>query len=102
MKKTTRDYKNIFAQGAELPSPDDVQEQVEKLSLPKREILMSNSSSSKRGRKPLDEPRTPYTTSLSEEYRFLLKYHAMKRGIRPSDFLEEILHTYFANIPKEV
>lgn len=55
---------------------------------------------SNRGRKPLEVKRVPYTTSLTEEHKFQLKYHAMRRGIRPSDMLHNILEKYFRETKK--
>jgi hypothetical protein len=97
MKKNSRDYKNMFAAGSELPSPEEVGEQVAKLT----GKSTAPDKAAKRGRKPLETPRSPYTTSLSDELRFQLKYHAMKRGVRPSDLLEQILAGYFAKENKQ-
>lgn len=49
----------------------------------------------KRGRKPLEVKRVPYTTSITEDHKFQLKYHAMRTGLRPSDMLNLILEQYF-------
>lgn len=49
----------------------------------------------KRGRKPLEVKRVPYTTSITEDHKFRLKYHAMRTGLRPSDMLNLILEQYF-------
>lgn len=53
-----------------------------------------------RGRKPLEVKRVPYTTSITKNHKFQIKYHAMKKGIRPSDMLDLILENYFKD--KEV
>lgn len=50
---------------------------------------------SKRGRKPLEEPKVPYTTAITEDHKYKLKLLAMQKKLRPSDMLHEILKEYF-------
>ncbi|MFK7932483.1 MAG: hypothetical protein AB8G22_03180 [Saprospiraceae bacterium] len=118
-KKTTRDYSKYFNKPAtDLPLPEEVNEKVVEINQPKakpepvaKPIPSPPASTqvihqqpvepeivSKRGRKPLEEPKVPYTTALTNDHKLKLKMEAVKRGLRPSDMLHEILAAYFADL----
>lgn len=88
--RKSRNYGDLFESPGELPSAKDVNQQVSKLTDKVAAV------ESKRGRKPLEVKRVPYTTSITEAQKFKLKFHAMKNGIRPSDMLHKILEDYFS------
>ncbi len=90
--RKSRNYGALFGTAEELPSAQDVNKQVAKLTDRNTEISVSKSN---RGRKPLQVKRVPYTTSITEEHKFKLKFHAMKNGVRPSDMLHVILEEFF-------
>lgn len=94
-KKKSRNYGALFGSSGNLPSAKDVNEQVAKLA--DKEVPQTIKSN--RGRKPLGVKRVPYTTSVTEEHKFKLKFHAMKNGIRPSDMLHVILEEFFLDNP---
>lgn len=88
--KKSRNYGAMFSSSGELPSLNDVNKKVAKLV--DKDLPVE---ASKRGRKPLEVKRVPYTTAITEAHKFKLKFHAMKNGIRPSDMLHVILEEFF-------
>lgn len=98
-----RNYQDIFKGNSDLPSIEDVDKQVAKLTHKDNTVPAPKSTSKSvpkvstktKGRKPLEVKKIPYTTAITEENKFKLKYHAMKKGIRPSDMLDQILNYYF-------
>lgn len=118
-KKTTRDYSKYFkAPSTELPLPEEVNEKVVEITQPQakpkpvveqtpppppatqvvhQQPVAPVQETSKRGRKPLEEPKVPYTTAITEDHKYKLKLLAMQKKLRPSDMLHEILAEYFAD-----
>ena len=119
-KKSGRDYSKYFNKpAADLPLPEEVNEKVVEVTQPQPKVKPKPVVQTppppppstqvihqqpvepevvKRGRKPLEEPKVPYTTALTEEHKLKLKMEAVRRGLRPSDMLHEILAGYFADL----